>query len=147
MNLIGTALAVESPAFQRRVRVASFLTALDIINNPNEVGGKRVAAGEVVARPEQNQFLSRFVWFTAANPTVAASVDAEGNVNASDGDIMYVIAGAWAMIFPPDPPDPADLVPTPKPPADHAGPAPLADVEDLPVVAPKGSPAKYPALD
>lgn len=142
MNLIGTALAVESPAFQRRVRVASFLTALDIINDPNEVGGKRVAAGEVVARPEQNQFLSRFVWFTAANPAVASTVDAEGNVNATDNDIMYVIAGAWAMIFPPDPPDPAA-----RPPKDSNGPAPLSDVEDLPAAAPKGGKGKSPTLN
>ena len=122
MSLAGTATAVESPAFQRRVRVAAFLTALDIINNPAEGGGKRVAAAEVVARPDQNQHLTRMVWYVAANPTVAASVDSSGNVNASDNDILFVVAGAWAMIFPPDP---SDRALAPKPPKDFNGPAPL----------------------
>ena len=101
MDLMGTYRATRSEDFQARVRAAMVLTAVDITNGDLPQGHPRdVAALRVLQDPESTDLFTRFVWLTAANPAIAASVSNKGEVGATDNDIHYVVSGAWYTLFP-----------------------------------------------
>lgn len=103
MNLIGTAKATQNNDFRMRVTSALMLTAIDIRNSGDRRSIKAAAAQEVIMSPEGNSLVTRAVWLCAANAAIAATVLSDGSVDATDNDIHYVVAGAWDMMFPPDP--------------------------------------------
>ena len=101
MNLLGTASATRDPDFRARVQAALILTAVDIINDPAQyMTPRQVFAMQAVQQPEYLGKDSRFHWHTAVNPAIAASVDSNGTVTATDNDIHYVVSGLWHLLFP-----------------------------------------------
>ena len=101
MNLLGTSNAARNTDFQARVQAAVMITALNIINDPGQyMSPRQVFAWQCVNQPEYAARDQRFVWYVAANPAVAGSVQPDGSVNATDTDIHYVVSGAWHTLFP-----------------------------------------------
>ena len=101
MNLIGTYRATRDETFRQRVIAASVISALDIINDPQYVNTTRAeAAWQILNSPGGNGWTERFVWLTASNAAVAASVQEDGSVTVTDADIAWVVAGAWSVLFP-----------------------------------------------
>ena len=107
MNLLGTARAARDPEFVSRVQAAIIITAVDIINDPAQyMTPRQVFAMQAVQQPEYLGKDARFLWLTAANPAIAASVDSNGIVTATDNDIHYVVSGLWHLLFPTPTPSP-----------------------------------------
>ena len=103
MNLIGTYRATQDVTFRSRVIAATVISALDIINDPAYVNTTRAeAAWQILNSPAGNGWTERFVWLTASNAAIAASVQEDGSVAATDSDIHYVVSGVWSMLFPDD---------------------------------------------
>ena len=101
MNLIGTYRATQDVTFRSRVIAASVISALDIINDPQYVNTARAeAAWQILNSPSGNGWTERFVWLTASNAAIAASVQEDGSVAVTDNDIAYVVAGVWGVLFP-----------------------------------------------
>ena len=101
MNLLGTARAARDADFISRVQAAVIITAVDIINDPSQyMTPRQVFAMQAVQQPEYLGKDSRFIWLTAASPAIAASVDSNGTVTATDNDIHYVVSGLWHLLFP-----------------------------------------------
>lgn len=101
MNLIGTYRATQDVTFRSRVIAASVISALDIINDPQYINTTRAeVAWQILNSPAGNGWTERFVWLTASNAAVAASVQEDGSVAVTDNDIAYVVAGVWNVLFP-----------------------------------------------
>ena len=103
MNLIGTWRATQDPDFRSRVIAATVISALDIINDSQYINTTRAeAAWQILNSPSGNGWTERFVWLTASNAAIAASVQEDGSVSATDNDIAWVVAGVWSVLFPDD---------------------------------------------
>ena len=102
MNLLGTARAVDNKDFRDRVHAAVILSAQDIVNSRARTD-RSSAAMLMLQQPETAAGnLMRFCWLTASNAAVAASVQPDGSVAATDADIHYVVSLAWWMLYPDD---------------------------------------------
>ena len=102
MNLLGTARAVDSKDFRDRVHAAVILSAQDIVNSGVRTA-RSSAAMLALQQPETAAgHLMRFCWLTASNAAIAASVNADGSVSATDADIHYVVSGVWHTLYPDD---------------------------------------------
>ena len=106
MNLLGTARAARDADFISRVQAAVIITAVAIINDPSQYMTPRQSfALQTTQQPDYARD-GRFIWLAAANPAIAASVDSNGTVTATDNDIHYVVSGLWHLLFPTPTPSP-----------------------------------------
>ena len=102
MNLLGTARAVYNQDFRDRVHAAVILTAQDIVTSGG-MTDRSSAALLTLQHPESAAGnLMQFCWLTAANAAIAASVQPDGSVTATDADIHYVVSGIWWTLYPDD---------------------------------------------
>ena len=102
MNLLGTARAVDNKDFRDRVHAAVILSAQAIVNSGVRTE-RSSAAMLALQQPETAAgLLMRFCWLTASNAAIAASVNADGSVSATDSDIHYVVSGVWWTLYPDD---------------------------------------------
>lgn len=102
MNLLGTARAVDNKDFRDRVHAAVIISAQDIVSS-GAMTDRSSAALFTLQHPETAAGnLMRFCWLTAANAAIAASVQPDGSVSATDSDIHYVVSGIWWTLYPDD---------------------------------------------
>lgn len=101
MSLIGTAKAAKNESFKDRVQSAVILSAIDIRNGGLPMGDPKDSfALQILQNPEAYGRDTRFVWLTASNAAISASVAEDGEVQATDDDIQYVVNSVWETLFP-----------------------------------------------